>query len=135
MVGVYMNKIWRILLVFLACSANCFALEKTEKQISGIYSNLYFNQDGGDLLGMELLIVPSKSREPYTVFLQISEGGFPYTAKIPLHVNGNIIEFTLPDEEPYPNFHFVGEIKGKIITIKWPNGETSKLSNRKSYWQ
>ncbi len=46
-----------VMAVFAACSP-AFADGGHEWRVTGIYSSLTYNEEGGDLLGMELLIVP-----------------------------------------------------------------------------
>ncbi|MHA6204907.1 hypothetical protein ACXU4B_10815 [Dyella soli] len=113
------------------------------QRVTGIYSDLHYNKEGGDLLGMELLIVPSDSstKEPgYTVFVQIAEGGAPITAVVPLDVRGSKIEFTLPEGDPaYGKMHFVGVMTKSAIVLHSEHGaekgDVETLTRGKSYWQ
>jgi hypothetical protein len=106
-------------------------------KISGIYSNLAFNSEGGDLLGTELMIVPRewKGDPAWSVFVQISEGGAPYTALVPLTLNGNKIAFTLPPGVPYGGMNFTGTISSIEIRLNTPSGQVEVLRRGKSYWQ
>ena len=56
-------------LLALATSAHA----KSEIWLTGTFSSLRFNTEGGDLLGVELTIVPT--RKGYQGALQIAEGG------------------------------------------------------------
>ena len=107
------------------------------KRITDIYSNLSYNKDGGDLLGMELLILPSgHGPEPaYSVFVQIAEGGTPFSVVVPLKVTGTKIEFTLPPGGAYSDEHFEGTFKGIELVVRWSQGTEEHLKNGKSYWQ
>lgn len=106
-------------------------------KISGIYTDLAFNSEGGDLLGTELMIVPrqSKGDPAWSVFVQISEGGTPYMALIPLTLNGNKIEFNLPPGTSYGGMHFTGTISSIGIRLDTPSGQVEVLRRGKSYWQ
>jgi hypothetical protein len=50
-----------VLLVMIQLVSVPMVFSQTTKYVSGIYSNLRYNVEGGDLLGMELLIFPSGS--------------------------------------------------------------------------
>ena len=107
------------------------------KRITGIYSNLAYNEEGGDLLGMELLILPS-GHDPetaYSVFVQIAESGAPFLVVVPLKVTGTKIEFTLPPSGAYSGAHFVGTFKGGELVVRWSQGTEEHLKHGKSYWQ
>jgi hypothetical protein len=121
--------------VCVVCSSS-FAAEQQVNRVTGIYSNLAYNNESGDLSGMELLIVPSGHGPDaaYSVFVQISEGGAPYTAVVPLKLKGINIEFTLPADSEYPRQHFVGTLNGAQLDLRW-NSEVEHLKRGKSYWQ
>jgi hypothetical protein len=105
-------------------------------RVTGIYSNLTYNKEGGDLLGMELLIVPSVGAKPaYSAFVQIAEGGAPFTALVPVKVSGSQIEFTLPTGGAYDGAHFVGTLNDAGLIIRWSHGAEERLKRGKSYWQ
>ena len=75
--------LWLALLVS-ASSVSWGATAVPPPKISGIYSDHVFNHEGGDLLGIEIMIVP---REPkgdlaWSVFAQVAEGGPPQTALV-----------------------------------------------------
>lgn len=129
-----------VALVFLLASS---AVAQDAKQhVTGIYSDLYYNKEAGDLLGMELLVVPgpSTTAPDYTVFVQIAEGGAPYTAVVPFIVQGSHIEFTLPTGDPsYSGMHFVGVLTKSAVVLHLEKGnekgEEESLGRGKSCWQ
>jgi len=86
---------------------------------------------------MELLILPGRNgpNGGYTVFVQISEGGAPFTAIVPLKVSDASIEFTLPAGSNYSGMHFAGAFKGSELVVKWSSGTEEHLKRGKSYWQ
>jgi hypothetical protein len=126
-----------ILALLSLCALEVSAAEKPAQRIIGIYSDLDYNDEGGDLLGMELIIIPSGGSDlaTYSIFVQIAEGGAPYVALVTAHVKGKRIEFTLPPGEPYGKEHFVGEFKGIELTVHWSGGTVEHLKRGKSYWQ
>jgi hypothetical protein len=108
-----------------------------EPSVSGIYSNLSYNEEGGDLLGTELLILPSADNAAggYSVFVQIAEGGAPFTAIVPVKISGNTIEFILPPGGAYDRQRFVGFVETGQLILRWSNGTEEHLKRGKSYWQ
>lgn len=124
-----------VLLCFLSTLA--FADQPQAKRITGIYSNLSYNNESGDLSGMEIIILPSRHGPDggYSAFVQISEGGAPSTAIVPLKVTGANIDFTLPADSEYPGEHLVGNFKGVELILKWSSGNEEHLKRGKSYWQ
>ena len=86
---------------------------------------------------MELLILPS-SHDPepaYSVFVQIAEGGAPFSVVVPLKIMGTKIEFPLPSGGASPDEHFVGTFKGGELVVRWSQGTEEHLKHGKSYWQ
>jgi hypothetical protein len=106
-------------------------------RVSGIYSNLQFNREAGDLLGMELLIVPRDSDVPnsYTAFVQVAEGAEPYSAALPFILRGKMFDLVLPSGERYSGERLSAEFVGADITVRWRNGHEERLRRGKSYWQ
>jgi hypothetical protein len=51
----------RLTAALVLCVAATNAGSVAQTPISGIYSNLRYNSEGGDLLGMELLVLPNES--------------------------------------------------------------------------
>jgi hypothetical protein len=119
-------------------AAGAFAGTAKAPRVSGIYSNLHWNAEGGDLLGIELFVVPrdTGSGEPaWSVFVQIAEGGAPCAAVVPLTVTGDRIEFSLPKGGSCAGLHFVGTLSPTEITLRWDAGTVEHLKRGKSYWQ
>src|SRR5258708_5424616 len=72
-------------------------LHAAEKKIrvTGIYSDLYFNQEGGDLLGHEIFIVYTSGG--YVAFVQESLGEPGMPGVVPVQVHGDTLSFNVPD--------------------------------------
>jgi hypothetical protein len=106
-------------------------------KITGIYSSLTYNAEGGDLLGMELLVIPAESAhaESFNAVVQIAEGGAPFCAVVPVTIRGSAIAFTLPAGGMYSGMHFTGTISGTEAKISWPSGQVEHLRRGASYWQ
>jgi hypothetical protein len=126
-------RYWFWALLALSLATNSAFAQTSKTKVAGVYSNLRYSQEGGDLLGMELLVVPSATG--YTAFVQIAEGGAPYTAVVPVAVAGSQISFTLPPDGAYGGMRFDGELRGGSLVISWPAGTNETLRRGKSYWQ
>ncbi len=74
-----------------------FHANAVETKIGGIYSNLRYNQDGGDLLGTELLVVGTENG--WVVFYQHWEGGADKPIVVPATVDHDHISFAIPDSD------------------------------------
>lgn len=104
-----------------------------QAHVSGIYSDLYYNSDGGDLLGMELVIIPNDSG--YVACVQIAEGGSPFVIVVPISIIGAKVEFTIPQGSQYGGEHFAGYLSGRKLVLHWAKGQEETLLRGKSYWQ
>jgi hypothetical protein len=124
------------LVLVLLGSAN--AAER-QAHISGIYSNLEYNREGGDLLGTEVFIVLGGSG--YEAFVQVSEGAPGPSALVPVKVERDHISFTVPE----PSFG-AGVYEGRISTTGFVGTLTAtnkgrsvvnpvRLRRKNSYWQ
>jgi len=103
--------------------------------VTGIYGNLHYNAEGGDLLGMELLIIPDNSG--YVACVQIAEGGSPFVVVVPFVVTGSQVQFTLPSGSAYSGTHLTGSFAsgGAKLILQWPQGQQEVLVRGRSYWQ
>ncbi|HEY3347838.1 MAG TPA: hypothetical protein VGK71_09475 [Nitrospirota bacterium] len=115
------------LLLLLGCSTSAFA-EEIHK--TGIFSNLYYHEEAGDLLGEEVFIVLAD--EDYYAVYQIAEGGpeVPIVSKV--KIEGDIVEFARPKK--YGGI-FKGRYTAKGIELEKENVAGKILWRRGSYWQ
>ncbi|MFC1542541.1 hypothetical protein ACFL4M_01455 [Pseudomonadota bacterium] len=132
-----MRKITNYILIslFIFFSAEVIASDLNDKR--GIFSNMKYFEEAGDLVGQELFIFPGCG--DYCVLFQIAEGGFPYAELLPLEVNGNKIGFALSNNNNrYERVTFSGQVmKDKIEGTLNFDGVENKVtySRGKSYWQ
>ena len=102
-------------------------------RVTGIYSDMVYNRQGGDVLGTEIFIV--YSRKGYFVSFQSSEGEPPVPVIIKALVAGSSIEFDLPPDVDTRG-HFVGTINDSELRGSFAsNGQTIHLKRKNSYWQ
>ena len=64
--------------------------------ITRIFSDMYFNQEGGDLLGTEIFIVYGGRETGYVAFVQESDGEPGPPMIVPVEANGDKASFTVP---------------------------------------
>ena len=109
---------------------------------TGVYSNLSYNKEGGDLLGVEILIFPSKDPTGFAGLVQLAEGGAPIAVLVPVHVSGLQVEFTIPQGGTYAGLRFSGTLSRTELVGKWSSGnafggsgDTERLKRGKSHWQ
>jgi hypothetical protein len=127
MKSIYLKVILILFLIGLS-----FAGESKVK-VTGIFSNLEYNEEGGDLLGKEIIIILGK--EDYFVVFEVSEGGPSDPVLTKAKITGNKIEFTIPEGQLVSG-KFVGKISEKQLIGKFENQEdTIKLKRKKSYWE
>jgi len=104
-------------------------------KITGTYTSMYFNEEGGDLLGQELKIV--LTRRGYQGALQFAEGGPGGLIIVDVHINGNKISFTIPETAPEAG-RFSGTLTNGVIrgifSFKEGGEEKVELRRGKSYW-
>ncbi len=131
-----MNRVYLGLTLVLVTLSVC-AVEAPARtlKVSRIYSDLSYNVEGGDLLGMEVLIVPAEGDARWNAFVQIAEGGAPYCVLVPLTVDGNKIKFTLPPRGSNKGLSFAGTISAGEMNLRVPDGPDEHLRRGKSYWQ
>jgi hypothetical protein len=125
---------WFLAVLILLLTVSPAFAQTSVPKITGIYSSLRYNQEGGDLQGMELLVIPEKAGG-YSAFVQIAEGGAPFTAVVHIFVEGSRISFVIPVEGAFGERRFEGEMKGTSLVIGSPNGAKQTLHRGKSYWQ
>jgi hypothetical protein len=126
------------LCALIAVTSLCAAAPPSDARvrITGTFSNLTYNSEGGDLLGMEVLIVPAPGdRAGFVAFVQLAEGGAPRSALVPLKVDGAKVKFTLPKDGALPEMHFSGVVSKTELVGTWSHGgEREVLIRGVSYW-
>ena len=111
-------------------------------RMTGIFSDLYYNEEGGDLLGTEIFVVVTGQGSNYAVFFQNWEGGSTFPVVVPAQVDGDKITFKVP-----PPSDAAGTYSGRISKSgfdgtwkhKYDDGsyhtDPIQLRRKNSYWQ
>jgi hypothetical protein len=109
---------------------------------AGVYSNLHYNKEGGDLLGAEVLLFPSDGPTGFAALVQLAEGGAPASFLVPARVTGTRVQFAIPEGGAYGGLSFSGSISRTELVGRWSSGTafgdvgaTERLKRGKSYWQ
>lgn len=108
-------------------------------QITGIYSDVEFFPESGDVAGIEIIIV--STNKGYYVIFQSAEGEFRVPFVVECNVIENKVEFTLPNNQGYSG-KFQGEISQTALSGSFEKGQTDYRGNKlivlkrgNSFWQ
>jgi hypothetical protein len=136
-----MHRSQRVVIVVVLASSSFLLgspdfVNATDIKITGTYSDMCYNQEGGDILGMEITIVGS--REGHFSVFQASEGEPSIPVVVRVIVKDQEVEMTIPESTI-----FSGTFKGKVTSnglrgsIEGYSGYASKLflKRQASYWQ
>lgn len=89
--------------------------------VEGIYSNLQFCSETGDVEGMRVIILRSGANN-YHVVAQLASGGMPEPVLVKADRKGNKITFTIPVELPgFPMETFSGTVFSNGLSLKSKN--------------
>ncbi len=121
------------LLGILSLSQSSAHTEQPTLQVPGTYSNLEFNEEGGDLLGMEVKIVPVGDH--FQAAVLISEGEPESMTLVNVIVRGDSVTFNVPGKD---GWKFSGRMTSKSLdgTVTYASGGVEKvvLLRRCGYW-
>jgi hypothetical protein len=114
---------------------------ETSPKLTGIYSDLYYNEEGGDLLGAEIFIVGAGAYG-YIAFVQYAEGAVERPVAVPIELEAGKIIFTVPDglmEGCEYTLHISesgleGSRRYRMANGEWGE-ESIHLPRTNSYWQ
>jgi hypothetical protein len=134
---------WRGVLFSILMATAIWPLEASEKKakVPGIYSDLHYNSEGGDLLGTEVFIVFSDANG-YVAFFQCWEGGTTMPVVVPVKVEGDRISFSVPAPS-LGEGKYQGSVSAAGLDGTWHHrlsdgsfsDEKIRLKRTKSYWQ
>lgn len=123
--------------------ASSFSAQAVDKQaVTGIFSDLYYNDEGGDLLGTEIFIV-FDGNDRYVAFFQHWEGGGDPAIVVSVTTGpNNHVSFEIPEPALGAGI-YEGNITKAGFDGVWihrmSNGHIYKypirLKRKKSYWQ
>jgi len=121
-------------------SASEACCDRSEALRTGVYSNMRFNEDGGDLLGIEIWLL--RSGNEYVVVFQSSEGAPTLPVVADALIENGALTFTVPAGNPYSGSTFTGYFSSKRLDGKFNSGQLAPDGNSmihltlgRSYWQ
>jgi hypothetical protein len=121
-------------LLFLGCKEVLCA--QGARRITGTYTNMYYNEEGEDVLGEELKIVVTQGGR-YPGACQFAQGEPERLLLVDIEVTADTIRFALPDGDTHAG-RFNGTISSGAIQgeFRYANGAVEKLvlKRGKSYW-
>jgi hypothetical protein len=125
---------------FLVMAGQLHAAEK-KIRITRIYRDLYYNQEGGDLLGTEIFLV-SAQEHGYFAFVQSWAGGTTVPVVVSVQIDGDKVTFAVPAPSMGQG-NYKGRISGTgfdgTCRHRLASGGFSEepihLKRNKSYWQ
>lgn len=120
--------------IFIAIMTFCLGANAESRLIAGTYSSLQYHNESGDLLGYEILIIPTDIG--FKGIIQVGEGapGEVYIVKV-TNNNGQI-QFDIPLGTGASS-NFSGHVEGQYLVgdVSSPSGkEHVKLRRGMSYW-
>ena len=130
-----MNRVLSLLIV----PAICIALGSTQCQaedlkITGMYSSLEFNEEGGDLLGMEMYLVYGGG-DAYFALVQCAEGAPTAPLLVPVKVSGSKVSFNLTGS-PECGTSFTGVVSKDGLRGRFAGQEEDRwLPRKRGYWE
>lgn len=103
-------------------------------KLTGTFSNLFFNQESGDLGGVEVKIV--YTRNGYQAAIQFSEGGPSKLIVVDVHFKGSDVYFKVPDTiyEGYFEGQITNERLKGIFKFNGGGNWEVDLPRKASYW-
>lgn len=113
-------------------ATSCFAGKPASVSVTGIFSSLKFNEEGGDLLGEEFFVFFASG---YHVLYQEAMGETSTSSLAFSDVKDNAITFTVQDRDGQKNT-FRGKITKDALVGSW-NGskDVTSFKRKNSYWQ
>src|SRR5258707_45416 len=104
--------------------------------LAGIYSNLSYNDEAGDLLGVEMMVVPTDS-DHYAIFVQCAAGGLPETELTQSVQSGATLSFRMSaDLCGRGRYQATVSWKGMRLQYLERKGDPPIfLKRKKSYWE
>jgi hypothetical protein len=129
---------WLALAVALPAFATDSQLEPSETgqepQITGMYSNLEYIEEAGDLVGIEVYVVGGS--EGYVAVVQCAGGGPGSPVVTPLVISGAEISFQLPEGQEDCGTSFSGAVSKEGLRGRF-GGEIEErwIPRRKGFWE
>lgn len=123
-----------------ACSAAGGTIPSTSTPSLGVYSDMEYNEEGGDVLGVEIWLIHAASG--YVVVFQSSEGSPSAPVVAAATIEGDLLRFVVPAGNSYSGSTFTGRVKAGHLVGSFSEGRLAPDGNSQlnltrglSYWQ
>ena len=129
------NRLCAFVLLLTFCQLGGAA--SPEIRITGIYSDLHYIKESGDLIGMELLVLPGGGNPFHCpAFFQLAEGQGPTAVLVDLEAVADHFEFRVPANGGSPEMHFSVRFTAHEAVVKnTVGGLEEHLRRGRSYWE
>jgi hypothetical protein len=126
--------VWVLLLLALSGSGSALS---PKLPLAGIYSDLTYNAESGDLHGMELFVFPgSGDTIPWRLLFQLAEGDGPLSSLVDLRPVADHFEFLIPAEGAIPEMRFAVRFTAQEALVKnLVGGAEVHVRRGRSYWE
>jgi hypothetical protein len=124
-----------LLAIFLvSCTATAVAARVEESKITGMFSNLEYNKESGDLLGIEIYLV--YGGRDYFAIVQCAGGSPAPPVVTPVEISGTEITFKIPEVQPECGTTFTGTVSKEGLRGRFM-GDTAErwIPRKKGYWE
>lgn len=127
------GKVVSLCVVALACPLLLLGPgAATRPSVTGIFSDMYFSPEGGDVVGTEVFIM--YTNKGYYATFQVSEGVPSVPALVRVSIDGVNVSFSVPDEQGGGVFR--GHVTPDALVGAFDGGRGSlTLKRGKSHWQ
>jgi hypothetical protein len=127
----------KIAAFLICCATLVYASQSSAKSLClGTFSNFTFSKESGDLVGVEIKVV--QSRSGYQGAIQFSEGEPGSLTVVPVKCDGTTLSFDVPGTDGNVAVHFEGKLSKTELDgiFKYESGASNhaKLPRRKGYW-
>lgn len=126
------KSLWFFFVSLWAVLAPCLHLSAQNLILRGIYSNLAFSPESGDLNGFEITVLPQANGTQ--IVFQCSQGAPSSPVLVAVQENGRTISFAVNQEDSACNGSYTGEITSGGLLLRGPEAQKALLSSRVSYW-
>lgn len=117
----------------VACASTPAGGAGSRGKLTGVYSDMQYNDQGGDVVGVEIFLVMAEGR--YYAVYQSSEGEPAVPVVLPADVTGSGVTFQVPASVDARGT-FTGTIGTDGLTGTFSgNQQRVVLKRRPSYWQ
>lgn len=133
---------WRIALLALLCVVGCSNLldaQKTATNPTGLFGQLEYHKESGDVVGLEVFIV--RGRSGYVAVLQLAEGVPEDPIVVPIKLEGAVLSFEVRFRKE-TTLRYTGTVRRDGLYGRFDNGAFSDrddgfflLRRGRSYWQ